>query len=130
MRDTAAPSADQFQIHPRRREQGQLSLMPEGVVEPPVRKADNALQQIPAATAPRSAPISAKPPSAAAKPAAEGLVRDIRFRVGSNVIHARYGRGTVVRREGEGEQAKVIVSFPGHGLKKLIERFAGLKVAK
>lgn len=56
--------------------------------------------------------------------------RDIRFRVGSSVIHPRYGRGTVVRREGEGEQAKVIVSFPGQGLKKLIERFAGLKVAK
>jgi DNA helicase-2/ATP-dependent DNA helicase PcrA len=68
--------------------------------------------------------------ASAAKMAGDAPVRDIRFRAGSSVIHARYGRGTVVRREGEGEQAKVIVSFPGHGLKKLIERFAGLKVAK
>lgn len=74
-------------------------------------------------------PGGSGPPSGA-KHTGDASARDIRFRVGSSVIHARYGRGTVVRREGEGEQAKVIVSFPGHGLKKLIERFAGLKVAK
>ncbi|MCL4783099.1 MAG: UvrD-helicase domain-containing protein [Bryobacterales bacterium] len=64
--------------------------------------------------------------SSAAMPAE----RDSRFRTGSSVVHPRYGRGTIVRREGEGENAKITISFPGHGLKKLVEKFAGLKVAK
>jgi DNA helicase-2/ATP-dependent DNA helicase PcrA len=47
--------------------------------------------------------------------------------LGSTVEHPRYGRGTVVRREGEGDDAKITVSFPGYGLKKLIAKYAGLK---
>ena len=39
---------------------------------------------------------------------------------GSTVEHPKYGRGTVLRREGEGEDAKLTVSFPGYGLKKLM----------
>ena len=37
------------------------------------------------------------------------------------------GAGTVVRREGEGDDAKVTVMFPRFGLKKLIEKYAGMK---
>ncbi len=44
--------------------------------------------------------------------------------IGSTIRHPRYGKGTVVRREGEGEYAKITVSFPGYGLKKLVERYA------
>jgi DNA helicase-2/ATP-dependent DNA helicase PcrA len=47
---------------------------------------------------------------------------------GSTVQHAKYGRGTVMRLEGTGEDAKLTVSFPGHGLKKLIAKYAGIKV--
>jgi DNA helicase-2/ATP-dependent DNA helicase PcrA len=47
--------------------------------------------------------------------------------VGSVIEHPRFGRGTVVRREGEGEEAKLTVNFPGHGLKKLVQKYAGLK---
>ena len=43
------------------------------------------------------------------------------------VTHPVYGRGTVVRREGEGEDAKLTVMFPGYGLKKLVQKYAGLK---
>ena len=43
------------------------------------------------------------------------------------IEHPRWGRGTVVRREGEGEDAKLTVQFPGHGLKKLLQKYAGLK---
>jgi DNA helicase-2/ATP-dependent DNA helicase PcrA len=50
------------------------------------------------------------------------------FGYGSTIHHPKYGRGTVLRREGEGDDAKLTVSFPGHGLKKLIEKYAGLKV--
>ncbi len=48
--------------------------------------------------------------------------------VGTTLNHSKYGRGTVLRQEGEGDDMKVTVSFPGYGLKKLIAKFAGLKV--
>ena len=48
--------------------------------------------------------------------------------VGTTLNHSKYGRGTVLRQEGEGDDTKVTVSFPGYGLKKLIAKFAGLKV--
>jgi DNA helicase-2/ATP-dependent DNA helicase PcrA len=50
-----------------------------------------------------------------------------KFGVGSSIEHPRYGRGTIVRREGDGDDAKLTVSFPGHGLKKIIEKYVGLK---
>ncbi|MDE3165570.1 MAG: ATP-dependent DNA helicase Rep, partial [Acidobacteriota bacterium] len=48
-------------------------------------------------------------------------------RTGMTVSHPKYGTGTVVRREGEGDDAKITVNFPGFGLKKLVEKYAGLK---
>jgi DNA helicase-2/ATP-dependent DNA helicase PcrA len=48
-------------------------------------------------------------------------------RTGMTVEHPKYGTGTVVRREGDGEDAKITVSFPRYGLKKLVEKYAGLK---
>lgn len=48
---------------------------------------------------------------------------------GMHVRHAKYGRGLVLRREGTGDGAKLTVSFPGYGQKKLIEKFAGLEKA-
>lgn len=50
-----------------------------------------------------------------------------KFGPGSTVTHPKYGRGTVLRREGEGDDAKLTISFPGYGLKKIIEKFAGIK---
>jgi DNA helicase-2/ATP-dependent DNA helicase PcrA len=47
---------------------------------------------------------------------------------GSIVEHAKYGRGTLVRLEGAGDDAKLTVSFPGYGLKKLVAKYAGIKV--
>ena len=48
-------------------------------------------------------------------------------RAGMTVEHPKYGTGTVVRREGEGDDAKITVNFPRFGLKKLVEKYAGLK---
>jgi DNA helicase-2/ATP-dependent DNA helicase PcrA len=48
-------------------------------------------------------------------------------RTGMTVEHPKYGTGTVVRREGDGDDAKITVSFPRYGLKKLVEKYAGLK---
>ncbi len=50
------------------------------------------------------------------------------LRSGTIVHHAKYGRGTLVRQEGDGEDAKLTISFPGYGLKKLIAKYAGIKV--
>ena len=46
---------------------------------------------------------------------------------GQRVRHAKYGEGTVLMREGEGEDAKLTVHFARHGLKKLMEKFANLE---
>ncbi|MGH9579362.1 MAG: ATP-dependent helicase, partial [Terriglobales bacterium] len=51
------------------------------------------------------------------------------FRPGQRVRHPRYGEGVVYKREGEGEDAKITVQFPGFGLKKLVEKFARLEKA-
>jgi DNA helicase-2/ATP-dependent DNA helicase PcrA len=51
------------------------------------------------------------------------------FTPGSHVRHPKYGRGLVLRREGVGDSAKLTVSFPGFGQKKLIEKYAGLERA-
>ncbi len=49
------------------------------------------------------------------------------FRNGQRVRHPKYGEGQVVRREGDGEEAKLTVSFNQHGVKKLVEKFAKLE---
>jgi superfamily I DNA/RNA helicase len=46
---------------------------------------------------------------------------------GQRVRHSKYGEGTVVMREGEGEDAKLTVLFARHGMKKLMEKFANLE---
>jgi len=46
---------------------------------------------------------------------------------GQRVKHSKYGEGTVLMREGEGEDAKLTVIFNRHGMKKLIEKFANLE---
>ncbi|HST50984.1 MAG TPA: UvrD-helicase domain-containing protein [Pyrinomonadaceae bacterium] len=51
------------------------------------------------------------------------------FVPGTHVKHPKYGRGLVLRREGVGDSAKLLVSFPGFGQKKLVEKYAGLEKA-
>jgi len=51
------------------------------------------------------------------------------FRPGQRVRHAKYGEGTVFKREGDGADAKILVQFPKFGLKKLVEKYAQLEKA-
>ncbi len=78
------------------------------------------------------------PPAAGARPAAVGAAPSKPMvhgpgearrvaRTGMTVEHPKYGTGTVVRREGDGDDAKITVNFPRFGLKKLVEKYAGLK---
>ena len=82
--------------------------------------------QRPATPAPPRPPQAyPAPQKAAAPPIQPGTER--RLRAGMTVQHAKYGSGTVIRREGEGEDVKITVNFQRYGLKKLIEKYAGLK---
>jgi DNA helicase-2/ATP-dependent DNA helicase PcrA len=49
------------------------------------------------------------------------------FRSGQRVRHPKYGEGTVFRREGDGDDAKITVQFAKFGVKKLVEKFAQLE---
>jgi DNA helicase-2/ATP-dependent DNA helicase PcrA len=49
--------------------------------------------------------------------------------VGQKVRHPEYGVGTVVGVEGDDEDRKLAVTFPGRGTKKFIERYAQLTQA-
>ncbi len=73
---------------------------------------------------PKSAAASAAKPPA---PAAPRAAKETKRRRSATVDHPRWGRGTVVRREGEGVDEKLTVLFPGHGLKKIYSKFAGFK---
>jgi len=68
---------------------------------------------------PEPKPVRPSPPPTSAASSGE-------FVPGSYVKHSKYGRGLVLRREGAGESAKLTVSFPGYGQKKLVEKYAGL----
>ncbi len=82
--------------------------------------AERGMNVRPTVQAPAAPPVS-RPPSPVAsrvgKPPSTGMT----------VEHPKYGIGTVVRREGEGEDAKLTISFQKYGLKKLVEKYAGLK---
>ena len=84
------------------------------------RSGQPAGQNKPAAPLPRP-PLPTKP-----LPAPPPAPRRV-ARTGMTVEHPKYGTGTVVKREGEGENAKITVNFPRYGLKKLVEKYAGLK---
>jgi len=47
---------------------------------------------------------------------------------GAVVKHAKFGLGTVQRSEGSGDDLKISVSFPGHGVKTLAVKYANLEV--
>jgi DNA helicase-2/ATP-dependent DNA helicase PcrA len=46
---------------------------------------------------------------------------------GARVRHPKYGEGIIFAREGDGDDAKLTVQFSGHGMKKLVEKFAQLE---
>ena len=46
---------------------------------------------------------------------------------GQRVRHSKYGEGTILIREGDGEDAKLTDMFNRHGMKKQMEKFANLQ---
>jgi len=73
-------------------------------------------------------PVAVRPPGFGGPARVGGQLKKKPFGPGSYVDHPKYGRGTVLKREGDGDDAKLTINFPGIGLKKLVEKYAGLKV--
>jgi len=61
----------------------------------------------------------------AAPPAPAGASE---MRPGVRVRHPLFGVGTVLRRDGDGDELKLTVAFAGVGAKKLVARYAGLEL--
>ncbi len=49
--------------------------------------------------------------------------------IGARVRHSKFGLGTIIEVEGEGDDRRLTVSFQDHGAKKLLERYANLQLA-
>ncbi len=73
---------------------------------------------------PGSLPPSVLPDATADQPQP---VRATHLKKGQRVRHSKYGEGTILMREGDGEDAKLTVLFSRVGMKKLIEKFANLQ---
>jgi DNA helicase II / ATP-dependent DNA helicase PcrA len=79
-------------------------------------------------TTPAATPAASKPaPAAAAVRPPQPAGPRKPFRAGATVRHPKYGRGKILRREGDGEDAKLTISFDGYGLKKMVEKFSGIQ---
>ena len=78
------------------------------------------------AQAPATLPQTA--PRAFSTPVAPPPIKKKKTGLGSVIEHDKYGRGTIVALQGSGDETKVTVSFPGHGLKKLVAKYAGIKI--
>ncbi len=80
-------------------------------------------------TTPKSVPARrpSAPSSFTRPPAKRG--GDANPMLGKRVRHPTYGTGTVVGVEGDDDDRRVAVSFPGRGTKKFIERYAQLELA-
>jgi DNA helicase-2/ATP-dependent DNA helicase PcrA len=51
------------------------------------------------------------------------------FRIGQNVVHAKFGSGVIIDAEGHGEDARVQVNFGRQGVKWLAVAMAKLQAA-
>jgi len=71
---------------------------------------------------------SASAPSAAAKTAPGRKSSGGKWTMGTRIRHPRFGNGTILRTEGEGDDLKLTISFMSHGLKKMIAKYAELDV--
>ena len=87
----------------------------------PVTSAPPVTNSIAKSVASPAATPAVKP---AAKFAGKPVGKSGGLRSGAVIQHPKYGRGTVLRREGDGEDAKLTVSFPGYGLIKIVEKYA------
>lgn len=63
-----------------------------------------------------------------ASPAAGKSSSSVELKVGYNVNHERFGKGKIIKIEGQGDDKKATIFFPKEGSKTLLMRFAKLEV--
>ncbi|MBQ7515059.1 MAG: DNA helicase PcrA [Schwartzia sp.] len=67
------------------------------------------------------------PRPAAPKPAAGPVIRPdmaVTWRAGDKAKHGKWGIGTVVAVQGEGDETELRIAFPGQGIKALMQKYA------
>ena len=114
----ARPVATQFRADP----------MPRAVPPTPAAPAADPLSpqlrgQLAGAAARRLRPITGRTAPMAAAPAADDGLRE-----GNVIEHQRFGVGTIVRLEGQGDNRKATVEFRNTGTKQLLLKFAKFKI--
>ena len=67
---------------------------------------------------------SSSPTSSSSAGAATTSTNEWGIAVGKRVVHARFGRGEVIKVEGAGENCKATISFANAGVKQLLLKFA------
>jgi DNA helicase-2/ATP-dependent DNA helicase PcrA len=55
---------------------------------------------------------------------------EVELKVGYSVEHDRFGKGKIIKLEGQGSDRKATIFFPHHGSKTVLLRFAKLKVVE
>lgn len=70
-----------------------------------------------------------QPPSPSAPVKASGGKKSAgKWAMGTRIRHPKYGHGTILRSEGDGDDMKLTISFMSYGLKKMIAKYAELEV--
>jgi DNA helicase-2/ATP-dependent DNA helicase PcrA len=62
------------------------------------------------------------------RPSTSQTENTLAIMVGNNVLHDRFGKGKVLKLEGEGADKKATIFFPQHGSKTVLLRFANLQI--
>ena len=63
-----------------------------------------------------------------AKPSKPASGSTLDLKVGYNVEHDRFGKGKVIKLDGQGPDKKATIFFPKHGSKTVLLRFANLRI--
>ena len=74
-------------------------------------------------------PSARRPESGSASPSARRASGGENPLIGQKVRHPSFGVGTIIAVEGDEDDRRLSISFPGRGTKKLIERYAQLEPA-
>jgi DNA helicase-2/ATP-dependent DNA helicase PcrA len=113
-----------------------IPMSPVSVPRPPARpvtkpapppSAQQSMFSAPPAAAPAAPAARIPPPLSSRSLPAPPPRPKTPARTGTVVEHPKYGTGTIVRREGDGDDAKLTIHFQRYGLKKMVEKYAGLK---
>ena len=62
------------------------------------------------------------------RPSTSQTENTLAIMVGNNVLHDRFGKGKVLKLEGDGADKKATIFFPQHGSKTVLLRFANLQI--